>query len=102
MTPLTIPCACPGCPNPRRDNSIYCSKRCSNRASKLRERARHLLEPKQPQTHKCGVYGTNKTVTVMDPKCGDSYRITPQKYRQYAGEYLPGTKVIIDGAEMVL
>ena len=38
----------------------------------------------------------------VTPMCGAPYTIPLSEYNAYKGKYLPGTRIIMDGQEMVI
>jgi hypothetical protein len=101
-TPLTILCACPGCDQPRRDNSKYCCEKHQQKVSRIKEREYRNAYQTERRMKYHHAYPPKRPVIVIDPCVADPYEITMSEFEQYRSKYLPGTHVIIDGAELVL
>ena len=100
--PLTILCACSGCDQPRRDNSKYCCERHQQKASRIKEREYRNAYQTERRMKYHHAHPAVREVTIVDPKVADPYTVKQSEFEMYRSKYLPGTKVIIDGAEMVL
>ena len=101
-TSTTTLCACPSCSNPPRPKSIYCSKFCRDRAARIKKEdynaSYHEAHNRKPRM----IVPESSKVTIFDPKCADGYKIPKSEYLMYAGKYLPGTRIIMDGQEITL
>ena len=108
MTALTIPCANPGCPNPRRDTSKYCCVKCTDTAHNARKKERRMNDPfrvpvyrveHKPPSRLINNVHTRRRVEIRDDKCGDPYWITKTELERNADVYLhmDGLHVFIDG-----
>ncbi len=99
--PITPTCAC-GCGQPCRARSKYASEKCQQRASRIAQREYNNAYQTVRRTKFHHAYPARREVIIIDPCVADPYTVTFHEYQMYAGKYLPGTKIIIDGAELVL
>ena len=99
---LTSKCTCEGCENPARERSKYCSDRCQQKASRIkaREYANAYQTERRMKFHHA--YPAVREVTIIDPKVANPYTVKRSEFEMYRSKYLPGTRVLIDGSEMVL
>jgi hypothetical protein len=95
-------CACPGCENPHRERSKYCSDKCNQKAARIKMRDYDRAYQEAHRRPARANYPAMRKVIVFDPMCGSPYTIPLSEYRMYAGKYLPGTRIIMDGQEMVI
>jgi hypothetical protein len=100
--PLTPTCACPGCDQPRRERSKYCSDKCNQKAARIKGRDYDRAYQEAHRRPARSVYAVTRKVIILDPKCAMPYTVPKSEFEQYRSKYLPGTKVIIDGCEMEL
>jgi hypothetical protein len=94
-------CAC-GCGQPCRVRSKYASDRCQQKASRIAQREYNNAYQTVRRTKFHHAYPAQREVTIIDPKVADPYTVKQSEFEMYRSKYLPGTKVIIDGAELVL
>lgn len=100
-TPLTPLCAC-GCGAPRRPRSKYATDRCGQRIARIKARdydaAYHAAHSRPARAS----YPASRKVTVIDPLVATPYEIPHSEFLMFRAQYLPGTRIIMDGQEMTL
>ena len=95
------PCAC-GCGQPSRPKSKYHSEKCQQRASRIKHRDYNAAYVEAHRRVSRKVYAAKMEVIIFDPMVADGYKIPLSEFEMYRSKYLPGTRVLIDGSEMVL
>ena len=94
-------CAC-GCGLPARPRSKYFDEKHQQKAARIKKRDYDRAYQEAHRRPARANYPAMRKVVVFDPMCGSPYTIPLSEYRMYAGKYLPGTRVIVDGMETTL
>jgi hypothetical protein len=103
MTKPTSPtCACPDCPNPRRERSKYCSEKHQQRAARIKARERDPMSiVNYNHNHYSGIKNSHRAVTIIDPMVDKPFTITRSEFDTYSKQYREmNCKAFIDDQEI--
>jgi hypothetical protein len=100
--PISLTCACPDCPNPRRERSKYCSDKCNQKAARIKQRDYDRAYQEAHRRTARSTYPAIRKVVIYDPKCADPYQVPRSEFEEFKSKYLPGTRAIVDGLEVCL